>query len=143
MMTVYFATLLVVVVLALGLLGLVAMVAAADRGGDSTRLGQLLRTMLAHLNGEAAPPAIFTAFFGPITNRLDARQARKQQQAAADEEPAAIKVHQRPVAVESDQGPQTNQTPVPAAALPAAGAEAASSPEVAAQIDQPAGAEAA
>lgn len=78
MMALYLVVLLAVIVLALGLLALVALVAAANQAGDTTRLTGWLRTLLAHLNGEAAPPAAIGAIFAPLTRIAAARAARRQ-----------------------------------------------------------------
>lgn len=113
MMALYLVVLLAVIVLALGLLGLVALVAAANQAGDTTRLTGWLRTVLAHLNGEAPPPAAIAAIFAPLTGIADARAARREASAAPEPEPTAtVKLH-RPTAT-----PATRTEPV-AVSVPA------------------------
>lgn len=118
MMTFYLVTLLVVILLALGLLGLVGLVAAANHGGDQTRLGERLRTLQSHLNGEAEPPAAITAIFAPLTNTLEARRTRKLEKVAAEEAPAAepIKVRRpaatREVTVETEPAAEQVDSPI-------------------------------
>lgn len=63
-MTVILATLVGILLLASGLLALVALATLADRRNDTTRLASRLKTLLAHLNGDAAPPPVIDDLLG-------------------------------------------------------------------------------
>ncbi len=87
-MAIFPATLLLIVLLASGVLAFVALTHAAERGDDQTALSRRLRTVMAHLNGQAAPPPAIAALLAPASpRRATAHAVEPDAPAVTDPEP--------------------------------------------------------
>ncbi len=74
-MAIYWTTLLFVVVLAIGVIAAVALAAIGGRSADRTGLSIALRNLMAHLNGDAAPPPPVAELLGPVVQHAERRPA--------------------------------------------------------------------
>ena len=70
-MAIYWTTLLFVVVLAIGVIAAVALAAIGGRSADRTGLSIALRNLMAHLNGDAAPPPPVAELLGPVVQHAE------------------------------------------------------------------------
>lgn len=73
-MVLYYATLLLIVLLGIGVLSMVALVAAGARRADQTRLSSRMGTIVKHLNGDAEPPRLIADLLTPAAKRPEKRQ---------------------------------------------------------------------
>lgn len=74
-MAIYWTTLLFVVVLAIGVIATVALAAIGGRSADRTGLSIALRNLMAHLNGDAAPPPPVAELLAPVVQHAERRTA--------------------------------------------------------------------